>query len=118
MSGNLLTVFPIVFKNLKSLDVLDLSRNKIVSIPDDVSQIYAVELILNQNQISTLSQEVNLIEFKMMEKWKNYKLFFIFSDSKMSQIKNVKVGRKLLAIISHSSTIIYRFKYFRSNSRG
>lgn len=58
LSGNQLTEFPLVFQGLKLLDVLDLSRNKITSIPDGVVQIHAVELILNQNQISSLSEQI------------------------------------------------------------
>lgn len=61
LSGNLLTSFPSVFKGIKSLDVIDLSRNKINSIPDEVANMYAVEIILNQNQISSISEEVCII---------------------------------------------------------
>lgn len=58
LSGNHITNFPLVFKDIKSLDVLDLSRNKITSIPDGVSNIYVIELILNQNQIASISDQV------------------------------------------------------------
>lgn len=40
------------------LDVLDLSKNKITHVPDEIVHIYAVEIILNQNQISSLSEQV------------------------------------------------------------
>ncbi|KAL0275499.1 UNVERIFIED_CONTAM: hypothetical protein PYX00_003329 [Menopon gallinae] len=58
LSGNNLSEFPIAFRGLKMLDLLDLSRNKITCVPDEVIQIHAVEIILNQNQISSLSEQI------------------------------------------------------------
>jgi len=60
LSGNSLTEFPDVFKDLTSLDVLDISRNKIINIPDHVQNVQAVELILNQNQIAQVSEAVRI----------------------------------------------------------
>lgn len=58
LSHNQLTEFPTMLCGLKHLTVLDLSRNKIVTIPSDVKDLQATELILNQNQISVLSEEI------------------------------------------------------------
>lgn len=58
MSGNCLSELPDVFSQLHRLDVLDLSRNLLQNIPDHVQFVQAVELILNQNQISQLSEKI------------------------------------------------------------
>lgn len=47
-----------MFAGLKSLDLLDLSRNKITSVPAAAKELYCTELNLNQNQISSLAEEV------------------------------------------------------------
>uniref|UniRef100_W8B810 Leucine-rich repeat-containing protein 57 n=2 Tax=Ceratitis capitata TaxID=7213 RepID=W8B810_CERCA len=58
LSNNQIKEFPTMLCGLKHLDVLDLSRNKITSVPAEVGTLYTTELNLNQNQISTLSEEI------------------------------------------------------------
>lgn len=47
-----------MFCELKFLDVLDLSKNRITVIPDAAAALHVVELNLNQNQISTISDKL------------------------------------------------------------
>lgn len=48
-----------MFAGLKHLDMLDLSRNKISSVPAAAKDLYCTELNLNQNQISSLAEEIS-----------------------------------------------------------
>lgn len=59
LSGNQLAEFPPGLGALRQLDLLDLSRNKIQSVPPEVSELQAIEINLNQNQISILAAEVS-----------------------------------------------------------
>ena len=54
-----MTVFPQDLSKLKQLDVIDLSRNKITTVPENVSQCQAIEINLNQNQVSILPESVS-----------------------------------------------------------
>lgn len=47
-----------MFAGLMHLDMVDLSRNKITSIPAATKDLYCTELNLNQNQISTIAEEI------------------------------------------------------------
>ncbi|XP_049311181.1 leucine-rich repeat-containing protein 57 [Bactrocera dorsalis] len=58
LTNNQIKEFPTMLCGLKHLDVLDLSRNKITIVPAEVGTLYMTELNLNQNQISTLSEEI------------------------------------------------------------
>lgn len=58
LSNNQISEFPSMFAGLKHLDMLDLSRNKITSIPAATKDLYCTELNLNQNQISTIAEEI------------------------------------------------------------
>ncbi|XP_076627033.1 leucine-rich repeat-containing protein 57 [Colletes latitarsis] len=58
LSGNQITEFPIMFRDLKFLDMLDLSQNRITTIPDAVAALHMVELNLNQNHISVISEKL------------------------------------------------------------
>lgn len=62
LSNNQIEEFPIIFCGLKHLDILDLSRNKIMIIPSECSNLYCIELNLNQNQISELSDDISKAE--------------------------------------------------------
>ncbi|XP_054913247.1 leucine-rich repeat-containing protein 57 [Poeciliopsis prolifica] len=59
LSGNQITEFPAGLGTLRQLDLLDLSKNRIQSVPAAVSELQAIEINLNQNQISVLSAEVS-----------------------------------------------------------
>ncbi|XP_052001760.1 leucine-rich repeat-containing protein 57 [Xyrauchen texanus] len=59
LSGNRFKVFPDGLGSLRHLDVLDLSKNQIQVVPAEVAELQAIEINLNQNQISTLSPEVS-----------------------------------------------------------
>ncbi|XP_042292937.1 leucine-rich repeat-containing protein 57 [Thunnus maccoyii] len=59
LSGNQISEFPSGLGALRHLDLLDLSRNQIQSVPADVSELQAIEINLNQNQISVLAAEVS-----------------------------------------------------------
>ncbi|XP_033110571.1 leucine-rich repeat-containing protein 57-like [Anneissia japonica] len=58
LSANKLKAFPLQVCQLKNLDFLDLSQNLIASVPDGIGDLKAVEVNLNQNQISTLSDSL------------------------------------------------------------
>lgn len=58
LSNNQIKEFPTMLCGLKQLDVVDLSRNKITAVPAEVKDLQVTELILNQNQISSLSEEI------------------------------------------------------------
>ncbi|KZC11983.1 PREDICTED: leucine-rich repeat-containing protein 57 [Dufourea novaeangliae] len=58
LSENQIIEFPLMFCDLKFLDVLDVSQNRITTIPDAAAALHVVELNLNQNQISTLSEKL------------------------------------------------------------
>lgn len=58
LSDNQITEFPIMFCYLNFLDVLDLSKNRITTIPDAAASLHVVELNLNQNQVSTISEKL------------------------------------------------------------
>ncbi|CAG5866966.1 leucine-rich repeat-containing protein 57 [Menidia menidia] len=59
LAGNRISEFPLGLGTLRHLDVLDLSRNKIQNVPAAVSELQAIEINLNQNQISAVSVEVS-----------------------------------------------------------
>lgn len=59
LSGNQISEFPLGLGTLRHLDLLDLSRNQIQSVPAEVSELQAIEINLNQNQISVLSGHVS-----------------------------------------------------------
>ncbi|KAK1793095.1 hypothetical protein P4O66_011510 [Electrophorus voltai] len=59
VSGNRFREFPSGLGSLRQLDVLDLSRNQIQTVPAEVAELQAIEINLNQNQISTLSLELS-----------------------------------------------------------
>lgn len=58
LSNNQIAEFPSMFAGLKHLDMLDLSRNKITAVPAAAKGLACTELNLNQNQISSLAEEV------------------------------------------------------------
>ncbi|XP_029349805.1 leucine-rich repeat-containing protein 57 [Echeneis naucrates] len=57
--GNQISEFPSGLATLRHLDLLDLSRNQIQNVPAGVSELQAIEINLNQNQISVLSADVS-----------------------------------------------------------
>ncbi|KAE8587200.1 hypothetical protein XENTR_v10021890 [Xenopus tropicalis] len=59
LSGNQLRTLPAQLCKLRNLDVVDLSKNRIQAIPDEVSGLQAIELNLNQNQISQISVHIS-----------------------------------------------------------
>ncbi|XDV42900.1 hypothetical protein PO909_011481 [Leuciscus waleckii] len=59
LSGNHFKEFPAGLGSLRQLDVLDLSKNQIHVVPAEVAELQAIEINLNQNQISTLTPEVS-----------------------------------------------------------
>lgn len=58
LSNNQIAEFPVMFAGLKHLDMLDLSRNKITAVPAEAKDLYCTELNLNQNQITSLAEEL------------------------------------------------------------
>lgn len=58
LSKNKFTDFPPVFSNMRRLELLDMSHNKLVEVPDFISEVSAIEINLNQNQISLLSENI------------------------------------------------------------
>lgn len=59
LAGNQISEFPCGLGTLRHLDLLDLSRNQIHNVPAEVSELQAIEINLNQNQISVLSAEIS-----------------------------------------------------------
>ncbi|CAK1599652.1 unnamed protein product [Parnassius mnemosyne] len=59
LSHNKFTEFPSQLLCLNNLEVVDLSNNKITRIPDGMSDFYAAELNLSQNEISNLSEDLH-----------------------------------------------------------
>ncbi|XP_032882608.1 leucine-rich repeat-containing protein 57 isoform X2 [Amblyraja radiata] len=59
LSGNRLKEFPLQLCQLRHLDVVDLSKNKIQRLPDEVEQLQAIELNVNQNQVSQISPHIS-----------------------------------------------------------
>lgn len=60
LSMNQLRNFPMAFVGLKNLENLDLSNNKISAIPPGIKELHVLELNMNKNQISTISEDVSL----------------------------------------------------------
>ncbi|KAF6024893.1 LRRC57 [Bugula neritina] len=58
LSQNQFSIFPTAVYALRALDSIDLSCNRITAVPDGISEIQAIEINLNQNQISVLSEDV------------------------------------------------------------
>lgn len=58
LSNNQIVEFPTMFAGLTHLDMLDLSKNKITSIPAAAKDLFCTELNLNQNQISSIAEEL------------------------------------------------------------
>jgi len=58
LSGNKLTSFPQALLGLKQLNLVDLSGNSITSLPQGIDKLEATELILNQNQISSVHPDI------------------------------------------------------------
>lgn len=59
LSGNQFSEFPSGLGTLRHLDLLDLSRNQIQNVPAEVSELQAIEINLNQNQVPLVSQSLS-----------------------------------------------------------
>ncbi|KAI5642518.1 leucine rich repeat domain-containing protein [Phthorimaea operculella] len=59
INNNRLKDFPRQLFGLTNLEVVELSNNKITQIPNGMSQFYATELNLSQNEISVISDDVH-----------------------------------------------------------
>ena len=58
LEENSIDVFPIVFIELKKLEVLNLAANKLKSLPESVHSLSVVELNLNRNRLASLPLQV------------------------------------------------------------
>ncbi|CAL4076623.1 unnamed protein product, partial [Meganyctiphanes norvegica] len=58
LSDNKVTSFPLSICGLPQMDVVDFSGNSINEVPDGIENLQAVEVNLNQNQISMISVSV------------------------------------------------------------
>jgi len=58
LSHNKLTSFPSALLGLKHLNLVDLSANSITALPQGIDKLEATELILNQNQISSVHDDI------------------------------------------------------------
>lgn len=58
LSGNSLKDFPLLLCGLRHLDVVNLSNNLIENIPSGIGDLRATELNLNQNRISSISDNI------------------------------------------------------------
>lgn len=59
LNNNKLKEFPLQLLGLNNLEVVELSNNKITVIPCGMSDLYAAELNLSQNEITTLSDDLH-----------------------------------------------------------
>lgn len=59
LAGNQIREFPLGLGTLRMLDLLDLSKNHIRAVPVEISALQAIEINLNQNQISEVCAEVS-----------------------------------------------------------
>ncbi|PAV65805.1 hypothetical protein WR25_00976 [Diploscapter pachys] len=55
LASNAFVEFPSVLCNMLSIEMVDLSQNRIEQLPDEISEIKAQELNLNQNQLNNLN---------------------------------------------------------------
>jgi len=58
LSGNKIDTFPLGLTQCRHLDSVNLSRNKISSVPQGMDNFQAMELNLNQNQISYMDKSI------------------------------------------------------------
>lgn len=58
LSDNQISDFPLMLCGLKHLDMLDLSKNRLTNVPDAAAGLYVIELNLNQNQITMISEKM------------------------------------------------------------
>jgi Leucine-rich repeat (LRR) protein len=59
LNFNKLKEFPLQLLGLTNLEVVELSHNKITEIPPGMSEFYAAELNLSQNEISVISDDLH-----------------------------------------------------------
>ncbi|CAG9783116.1 unnamed protein product [Diatraea saccharalis] len=59
LNNNKFKHFPLQLLGLQNLEVVDLSHNKITEIPSGMSELYAVELNLSQNEISVICNDLH-----------------------------------------------------------
>lgn len=59
LNNNRIKKFPLHLLGLSNLEVVELSNNKITEVPEGMSELYATELNLSQNEISNLSDDLH-----------------------------------------------------------
>lgn len=59
LNNNRIKMFPVQLLGISNLEVVELSNNKITEVPDGMSELYAAELNLSQNEISNLSDDLH-----------------------------------------------------------
>jgi len=52
LAYNDIRAFPVQLCAIRTLDVIDLSHNKLTDVPDAIRDLNAIELNLNQNQVN------------------------------------------------------------------
>ncbi|XP_028169504.1 leucine-rich repeat-containing protein 57-like [Ostrinia furnacalis] len=60
LNNNKFKQFPVQLLGISNLEVVDLSHNKITEVPTGMSNFFAAELNLSQNEISALSEDLHL----------------------------------------------------------
>ncbi len=60
LQNNKMTVFPFCLCELKHLDVIDLSENKIQELPENMEKLQCIELNMNMNQLKVLPPSLSL----------------------------------------------------------
>lgn len=86
LSGNQISEFPSGLGSLRHLDLLDLSRNQIQNVPTEVSELQAIEINLNQNQVPNPSYH----NTKITLGWCCHDTFVSYSDEPEKYIFDTK----------------------------
>jgi hypothetical protein len=104
LQNNRLSVFPMCLCELKHLDVVDLSENKIEELPESLERLQCIELNMNMNQIKVLPPslslcprlkvlraEENLLEYESIssEFLKNSQVCVLAVDGNLFQMKDL-----------------------------
>ena len=129
LQNNKLTVFPLCLCELKHLDVVDLSENKIQELPNSIETLQCIELNMNVNQLKSFPEslslcprlkvlrvEENLLELASItsEFLRNSQVCVLAVDGNLFQMKELtdKDGYEQVSSISRTTyTFFFKLQY-------